>query len=69
MSAIAAAVVGGIGSKTHPQSADLGTIVAALVFVSSGNKLCFQPLCYVIAAEMGGVAMRRKCEHKARMTR
>ena len=64
MAAIAAAVVGGVGSKSKPQASDLNTIVAALVFVSSGNKLCFQPLCYVIAAELGGVRMRRKCESR-----
>ena len=67
MAAIAATVVGGIGSKSVASRSDLPTIVAALVFVSIGNKICYQPLCYVIAAEMGGVRMRRKCESAERV--
>ena len=63
MATIAAGVVGGIGQKKVHTKADLHTIIASLVFVSVGNKLCFQPLCYVIAAELGGVRMRRKCEN------
>ena len=61
-------VVGAVGSKANPSSAEINGVVASLILFFVFVRVSYQTNCFLIGSEIGGVKLRKKSELKLEMT-
>ena len=55
-------LIGGLGSKAHPSTAETNTVVASIILFFVSVKISYSTCSFLMGSEIGGTLMRKKSE-------
>ena len=56
-------LIGTLGSKPHPSTAQINTVVASIILFFVSVKISYSTCAFLMGSEIGGTLMRKKGEY------